>query len=605
MAYSEQNPLDYRSGGDRVKQWGAKYKKEIPHIYNILNSLLKHQAYGDATVENEDGAMKIFTLSIEEEGGTVRTERHLAIGVDTGENFQWVDIGQIAPRFGAPLTSEALTNNDVATQEYEAYKLVKTDANGVLPADITGSAAKMVGKVIAVNNLTDGQVLVWRAYDQRWHNENKAAVGDGKALELKNGETTICLYSGESDQAVDIGKWNNITLTKTTDNIADIRYVATLETTSAETAKLQKATPEAEGRTFAMRDTDGYLFAVTPATNDSSQKVATTANVAAKVTAHNDDSEAHTAAFASQLATFKLNTLGYRQKNTLYSVGAQANADGLPEGYFLECTAPGTSGSSGIVLPETIVVGATVIDGTVMWKIRKKASTTEVENVKDDITAIQTELDSNNRKPSTTYAEKDIRYCNGLPVGWYLECTTDGTTSASDLVITSPVVGDTVTDGTVVWTIREIASTADISGKANVDLDNLSATGEAKIQSVSPRYLTDSYYDDTTGDWYRVYSDGWVEQGGIYTNATATSNIVVNLLKPMADDKYSVTVARKGNAAYSAGTDMINQGTINALSPSYNRPSTTSFYLNNFMPYSHSYGCGDAVWKVEGEGATS
>jgi microcystin-dependent protein len=47
--------------------------------------------------------------------------------------------------------------------------------------------------------------------------------------------------------------------------------------------------------------------------------------------------------------------------------------------------------------------------------------------------------------------------CNeSLPYGWYLLCTTGGTTSASDLVITSPAVGNTVTDGGVVWTIDKI-----------------------------------------------------------------------------------------------------------------------------------------------------
>lgn len=94
------------------------------------------------------------------------------------------------------------------------------------------------------------------------------------------------------------------------------------------------------------------------------------------------------------------------------------------------------------------------------------------------------------RAPDTAYSVGDVRLLTDLPVGWYLEATTGGTTSASDLVITSPAIGDTVTDGTVVWTIREVASTADIpapvdiSGKANVDLDNLSAAGEAKIANI-------------------------------------------------------------------------------------------------------------------------
>lgn len=148
------------------------------------------------------------------------------------------------------------------------------------------------------------------------------------------------------------------------------------------------------------------------------------------------------------------------------------------------------------------------------------------------------------RQPSTNYSEGNMANNSGLPYGWYLECTTPGTTSASDLVITSPSVGDTVTDGTVTWTIRAVASTADIPapvdirGKANVDLDNLSAAGEQKIQSVSPRYLVDSYYNATTGNWWRKYSDGWVEQGGMVISEGTDADVTVSLLKAMSNDKY-------------------------------------------------------------------
>jgi microcystin-dependent protein len=52
-----------------------------------------------------------------------------------------------------------------------------------------------------------------------------------------------------------------------------------------------------------------------------------------------------------------------------------------------------------------------------------------------------------------------MRCYESLPYGWYLECTTAGTTGISDITIPSPLdVGDTVTDGTVVWTIRKIGS---------------------------------------------------------------------------------------------------------------------------------------------------
>ena len=57
------------------------------------------------------------------------------------------------------------------------------------------------------------------------------------------------------------------------------------------------------------------------------------------------------------------------------------------------------------------------------------------------------------RQPSTTYTVGNIAYHRALPTGWYLECTTGGTSAAGELTITSPAVGSTVTDGTVVWTV--------------------------------------------------------------------------------------------------------------------------------------------------------
>lgn len=61
---------------------------------------------------------------------------------------------------------------------------------------------------------------------------------------------------------------------------------------------------------------------------------------------------------------------------------------------------------------------------------------------------------------STTYNVGDTSTLAGIPAGYFLECTTTGTTSAVAPVITPPVTaGQTVNDGTAVWTVRQCLST--------------------------------------------------------------------------------------------------------------------------------------------------
>jgi hypothetical protein len=60
-----------------------------------------------------------------------------------------------------------------------------------------------------------------------------------------------------------------------------------------------------------------------------------------------------------------------------------------------------------------------------------------------------------NRQAATAYTVGTIKYHPNLPTGWYLECTTAGTTGSGALTISSPAIGGTVTDGTVTWRIAK------------------------------------------------------------------------------------------------------------------------------------------------------
>lgn len=88
------------------------------------------------------------------------------------------------------------------------------------------------------------------------------------------------------------------------------------------------------------------------------------------------------------------------------------------------------------------------------------------------------------RQPSTAYTAGQIAYHASLPTGWYLECTTAGTTGSGDLTIASPSLGGTVSDGTAVWrfTSKIDFITATPSGG---DCNTLEQTG---IYQITPSF---------------------------------------------------------------------------------------------------------------------
>ena len=102
----------------------------------------------------------------------------------------------------------------------------------------------------------------------------------------------------------------------------------------------------------------------------------------------------------------------------------------------------------------------------------------------------------------------------------------------------------------------------------------------ANVNAASRGYVVDSYHNGT--EWYRIYSDGWVEQGGIVV--TGSSPYTVNLLKTMRDTSYHVLISLYGDttdAQYWAA-HCINKTTASFQKNQYN---------NYFAPFE---------WEVKG-----
>lgn len=130
----------------------------------------------------------------------------------------------------------------------------------------------------------------------------------------------------------------------------------------------------------------------------------------------------------------------------------------------------------------------------------------------------------------------------------------------------------------------------ELAGKANRQLSNLDTA------NLACHVVVDSYYDATTGDWWREYDDGWIEQGGHITSGTlpAIGLYQITLLKAMADNGYFFA----GNYGY-----VDNIGWVIKKSDSTATVVNISQYNNgsNAMHFA-TYGL---VWFICGMGANN
>lgn len=81
--------------------------------------------------------------------------------------------------------------------------------------------------------------------------------------------------------------------------------------------------------------------------------------------------------------------------------------------------------------------------------------------------------------------------------------------------------------------------------ETNVKIDNVNEDLLEIIDGLTKRIQTleaRNYVKETwkSGEsWYRIWNDGWIEQGGVITSST-DKTVTVTLLKPMTTTNYSV-----------------------------------------------------------------
>lgn len=290
----EQYSLDYRNGGDTIDDFAQKYMKQINAIIQFLNNLREHNSNGPIQIEpqpyqlkaedgklyirndgndkwlylfdvkyrmgfsdnaeavilttddvtttgealklvktNADGMIDADLAGNADTATALKEERNFAIADNAGENsgkavlfdgssdvtlklpelikgkfdgsFKGALSGTFegdAPEYIRQDTIENVPNNAIACTP---NKLAVINANGLLPVDILGNAGKLAGVSVAITNPEDGQVLAFRAASRTWTNEARAVVGEGKALNIYDGDKLLAEYSGGKTVALDLG----------------------------------------------------------------------------------------------------------------------------------------------------------------------------------------------------------------------------------------------------------------------------------------------------------------------------------------------------------------------------------------------------------------
>lgn len=101
------------------------------------------------------------------------------------------------------------------------------------------------------------------------------------------------------------------------------------------------------------------------------------------------------------------------------------------------------------------------------------------------------------------------------------------------------------------------------------------------------RALISSYKEGT--QWYNIYSDGWVEQGGEYYN-NADALVTIDLLIPFKDTNYTADKIIGIDGSYGSGYSACYHSTWNYTTSSFTARTYGSAGLNRFRWFAAGYG---------------
>lgn len=166
---------------------------------------------------------------------------------------------------------------------------------------------------------------------------------------------------------------------------------------------------------------------------------------------------------------------------------------------------------------------------------------------------------------------------SGIPFGENLSCglTTDSSKSGIEL------------DDSNLYLYYYVGETVQNHGLINA------GRIEEKLVDINSRpYITETYVSKDGTSWYRVWSDGWCEQGGIKIGGSSYGIATVSLIKPYLDETYWLNITRVGLVeSWFTSTSYSDQRGISDVSGVVNEKYNDRFKIQLVNIH---------LWKAEG-----
>lgn len=172
-------------------------------------------------------------------------------------------------------------------------------------------------------------------------------------------------------------------------------------------------------------------------------------------------------------------------------------------------------------------------------------------------------------EPSASYTPAGAFYrekTSRSTLQWYSGSNSLDSVSIS-ASLSNPIYGssDTVQPPSIVglWCVKAYGTVTNVGSTDVANISTGLAQAETRISALENHgagaTVVESYRNGTK--WYRVWSDGWVEQGGYLTEASMPLVFTITFLKAFADTNYthvigatSVGTSRYANGYYSSTT---------------------------------------------------